>query len=237
MMSTQMAHRADEPLELKQLSDLKDFDEIDVLFGATNPNPERTGCPSRATLLALAQRRRNLNDPAYEHLTQCSPCYCEFRLVQEDGKVGSIRGVWWLSIAAALLLLIAGGWIYRAQQVPSPTGPVLVPEPQRAELDLRPYTVVRSGEAAPAGQRLEVGKGDLDLTVLLATGAEPGPYDLRLVDASSHELAIGSGRADIRNFVTTLQARLDLRSVPVGEYRLMVRRAGDDWHTYPVAVR
>jgi hypothetical protein len=36
----------------------------------------------------------------------------------------------------------------------------------------------------------------------------------------------------IRNFVTPLQARPDLRSVPVGECRLMVRHAGDDWHNY-----
>jgi hypothetical protein len=45
------------------------------------------------------------------------------------------------------------------------------------------------------------------------------------------------GRAEIRNFVTTLQAAIDLRSTPAGDFRLAVRRHDEGWHFYPAAVK
>lgn len=57
-------------------------DEIDQAFSSANPNPDRVGCPSRDVLLALAERRLDIDDPAYDHLGACSPCYREFRALQ-----------------------------------------------------------------------------------------------------------------------------------------------------------
>jgi hypothetical protein len=58
--------------------DLASLDEIDVLFGTANPNPDRTGCPPPETLEALARRELPMDHPAYVHLAECSPCYEEF---------------------------------------------------------------------------------------------------------------------------------------------------------------
>lgn len=57
-------------------------DDIDTFFGYANPNPTRTACVPDDVLLALARRERAIEDPTYEHLTKCSPCYREFRRLQ-----------------------------------------------------------------------------------------------------------------------------------------------------------
>ena len=57
--------------------------DIDEVFSRANPNPDRIGCPPRDTLVRLARRQQPIGDPAYEHLAKCSPCYREFRALQE----------------------------------------------------------------------------------------------------------------------------------------------------------
>lgn len=54
-------------------------DDIDEVLSWANPNPERVGCPSRETLMALPSRELPIGDPAYEHLLKCSACYREFK--------------------------------------------------------------------------------------------------------------------------------------------------------------
>jgi len=58
-------------------------DDIDEVLSWANPNPERIGCPSREKLIELARRALPLGDPAYEHLLKCSPCYREFRALND----------------------------------------------------------------------------------------------------------------------------------------------------------
>ncbi len=55
------------------------FDEV---LRAANPNPTRQGCPSHDVLVALSRRERPIEDPAYEHLLDCSQCYAEVRDLQ-----------------------------------------------------------------------------------------------------------------------------------------------------------
>jgi hypothetical protein len=59
-------------------------DAIDDVLTHANPNPSRTACPTKDTLAALATKSLPLDHPAYEHLTKCSPCYTEFRLLQKS---------------------------------------------------------------------------------------------------------------------------------------------------------
>lgn len=58
-------------------------DFVDELFGRGNPNPRRVGCLPRDTLIALARKERDIGDWGYEHLAACSPCYREFRAIQQ----------------------------------------------------------------------------------------------------------------------------------------------------------
>jgi hypothetical protein len=104
-------------------------------------------------------------------------------------------------------------------------------------LDLRPYSVTRSPTAPDAPPPLELPRGIVELTILLPVGSEPGPYDVRVFNAGQRSLAATQGDADIRDFITTLLATLDLRQVAPGDYDIAIRRSGDGWRIYPVLLR
>jgi hypothetical protein len=72
--------------------------------------------------------------------------------------------------------------------------------------------------------------------MLLPAGSEPGAYDVQLIDSASRPQASASGQADIRNFITTLETRIDLRSMTPGEYQLGLRRLGEEWRLFPARV-
>src|SRR5262245_19070694 len=99
--------------------------EIDLVLGNANPNPSRVGCPSRDVLIALASRNRPIDDPAYDHLIKCSPCYREVRALQQSSaaKPVGVRSRAWPAAAAAALIIVsaAGGWYLRYRsEVPAP---------------------------------------------------------------------------------------------------------------------
>jgi hypothetical protein len=51
------------------------------------PNPERVGCPVSAMIREVAFREELTKDPAWEHITHCSPCYAEFLKFKEEWRV------------------------------------------------------------------------------------------------------------------------------------------------------
>lgn len=219
-------------------------DEIDVLFGTANPNPDRVGCPPADMLAKLARRELSMDDPAYVHLTECSPCYREFRSLQQAGRLSAgwlprTSSARWIAAAALLLLLAIGGWFYArgGGGTPEAAAPPTIATARAVELDLRPYSVSRSERGSPTQPPLALSAERLELTLLLPVGSEPGPHDVRLLGAGDQVLAQASGQADIRDFVTTLRVEIDLGAVPAGDYRLAVRREGDDWSFYPATVR
>jgi hypothetical protein len=71
----------------------------------------------------------------------------------------------------------------------------------------------------------------------LPVGSEPGAYDIQLLDANLQSRASTRGVGEIRDFVTTIRATIDLRAMLSGTYQLAVRREGDDWRMFPARVR
>ena len=102
--------------------DLPVHDEIEEVLSRANPNPNRAGCPSPDTLIALARRVQPINDPAYEHLVKCSPCYREFRVLQEAETnalpAPTVRSspAWMLGAATVLLVALTGVWLTRGRE-------------------------------------------------------------------------------------------------------------------------
>jgi len=212
-----------------ELPKLRWPDEIDEIFGRANPNPTRQGCPSRDELIALARRQREMSDPSYVHLTRCSPCYLEVRVLQEEVRVHRRRR--WLRMAAAAILVIAlalGAWFVLNR-------PASVTEIQ-AQLDLRPYAQTRS-DVPDERQPLTLPRGRLTLNVILPVGFDPGTYDVQLLDTSLTSRASSTGTATTENFVTTLRTTLDIGAVPSGPYQLAIRQTGQDWQLFPATVR
>jgi hypothetical protein len=136
--------------------------------------------------------------------------------------------VWFIGVAAALLLAVALGWRFMAT---SRQGPEL-----RAQLDLRPYAVTRG-----IGQRsdlppLALPHGRTTLTVLLPTGSDPGPYEVQVLDSKLTSKAAAIGDATLEDHVTTLRVLIDAASL-AGQYQLAVRHTGDQWQMFPLVVR
>jgi hypothetical protein len=227
--------------------DVRFGDDIDEVLSRANPNQERVGCPPRDTLIGLARRAQPLGDPAYEHLVKCSPCYREFRALQEEHAhrqvppplVASHRG--WVTAAAVAVLAagLGGAWFFMNRQAPPETPPVSPTRTAevRTELDLRKFAVTRNDQASPEAPPVSLPIGVVDLTLLLPVGFEPGAYDIQVLDSDLKSRASARAVGEIRDFVTTVRATLDLRDVPGGAYQLAIRREGDDWRMFPANIR
>jgi hypothetical protein len=216
--------------------------EMDLLLGRAHPNPERVGCPPREMLVSLSRRELPIGDPAYEHLSKCSPCYQEFRALQQAdvaARTSAARRKRLAYAAAAVLVLaLAGSWFAltggNGATLSTPTVNETVP--QVASLDLRPLAVTRSEEQKSAGP-LEVPRGRVDATILLPVGSSPGVYEVRILDRDLRVRMSTTASAEIRNYITTLEATLDTSGLDVGDYQLTLRREGGEWQMFPLRVR
>ena len=54
------------------------MDLIREFFLDAFPNPDRAGCPDEETLMALAEGRLPIENPACLHVGSCSECFAEF---------------------------------------------------------------------------------------------------------------------------------------------------------------
>jgi hypothetical protein len=226
--------------------DLPVRDEIDEVLSRANPNPNRAGCPPRDALTALARRAQPINDPAYEHLVKCSPCYREFRALQDAATsarpVPAARrsSAWMLGAAAVLLVsLTAVWWLTRGERSDQDTAVASLANrtPVQAQLDLRKFAVLRSEQATADATAVRLPAKLVDVTLLLPVGSEPGSYDVQLLDGQLRSKGEATGTAVITDFVTTLNVRLNLLGLAPGAYQLAVRRQGDSWRMFPAQLR
>lgn len=216
--------------------------EMDLLLGRAHPNPERVGCPPREMLVSLSRRELPIGDPAYDHLSQCSPCYQEFRALQQGDAAARTsaarRKRLAYATAAVLVLAVAGSWFALRGDNGAPVSAPTVNEtvPQVASLDLRPLAVTRSEEQKSAGP-LEVPRGRVKATILLPVGSSPGVYEVRILDRDLRVRTSITASAEIRNYITTLEATLDTNGLDAGDYQLTLRREGGEWQMFPLRVR
>lgn len=203
--------------------------EFDELFGRGYPNPDRVGCPPREVLVSLARRERPIGDPAYDHIKECSPCYLEGRAIQEADALQQRRRVLtWAAAAVVALATGTGAWILTT------TTSISVDPEIEAQLDLRPYAIVRGETQTTERSPLQLPRKRVLLTLLLPTGSEPGPYEVQVRDSSIR--ASARGNAELRDYVSTLDVALGLAELPAGEYALAVRRDGNEWQQFPVRI-
>jgi hypothetical protein len=205
--------------------------EFDDLFGRGYPNPDRVGCPPREVLVSLARRERPIDDPAYDHIKECSPCYLEGRTIQEADALRHRRRI--LTWAAAAVLAVAAGsgaWMLTR-------GSGTVDTDIQAQLDLRPYAIMRGESQTTERPALQLPRGRLMLTLLLPTGSEPGPYEVEIRDTSALPKVSARGDANLQNQITTLEIAVNLGALAPGEFQLAVRRTGEDWQQFPLQVR
>jgi len=225
-------------------TDFRIENEMDLLFGRAHPNPAREGCPPPELLRRLARRELPIGDPAYDHFAKCSPCYKELRALQQADATklsAARRRRTILAAAAVVAVAVAGTWfIMRSTDGGAPaavTAPNTEAAAQTARLDLRPLAVTRSEDRKADTAPLEVPRGRVNATILLPVGASPGAYEVRILDKDLKARATAKGSADIRDFVTTLEAAIDASDLEPGDYQLTLRREGGEWQMFPLRVR
>ncbi len=200
-------------------------DELDYLFANASPNPNREGCPSRDELVRLSRLETPMGDAAYAHIVRCSPCFREMRALQQAGATRRRSRGW--AVAAAVVALIVGASWWMAR---SPKEGALV----AITIDLRPFAVMRGDTQSPPPAPVVIPRARLDATILLPLGADPGDYQVQLLDDAQAVRAEASGEASIIDSVTTLRAPLNMAALPAGRYELEVRRAGGEWRRVQV---
>jgi hypothetical protein len=140
--------------------------------------------------------------------------------------------------AAVVVLAITGSWLaLRQSGEPAISTPAAGDTARQvASLDLRPLAVTRS-EDAKSAKPLEVPRGRVNATILLPVGSAPGHYEIRILDGDLRVRASATGSAEIRNYVTTLDAAIDTSALDLGDYQLTLRREGGEWQMFPLKLR
>src|SRR4051794_35345404 len=159
-------------------------DEIDEVFARANPNPTRTGCPGEDILRSAARKALPIDHPVFEHLTGCSACYQEFRQLQQAVRVPSrVRPA--LAAAAVVLMTVAGLTYLGRNRVTGLPNTQSNATTQPLLIDYRGEGTTRSEAGDPARKSVTVPRANLETTIMLPVGAEPGQYELRLVDGAN----------------------------------------------------
>lgn len=182
------------------------------------PNPDRVGCPGRSRLEALAREksRPTVEAEDVQHVATCSPCFTEYETIRRAWK--RQRTVTAAALVAASLAIIAVASFFLLGRY---SAPQRVP---KQLVDLRPFESFRGAAPGSPGPVI-LRRENLVLVILLPIGSGEGKYVLRLLDASGATRIETTGNAMIKNYVTTVEAPFDLRSLPKGRFTLTVRRA------------
>jgi hypothetical protein len=76
----------------------------------------------------------------------------------------------------------------------------------------------------------------LNLQVRLPLGTEDGLYSLQFRDSSGAVEAETTGKAGWDGSAETLPARIDLRTIDPGPYKLAVRKGASSWRQYSLFI-
>ena len=195
------------------------------------PNPERRGCPGSGVLKAIASRKLTLEEaePWIEHLSSCSPCTREFADFRKNFQR---RRMLRLSAVAAAVLVVVGiaAWLFLRHQA----GPVRI---QAVTLDLTNQLILRGPEENPPNPPLQLPRGNLNLTVYLPVGSEPGTYEVQVLREPGQLVWSAQAEVKLENYKATLRARADFSNLKSGLYLLAIRQKGSSWTYSPLVLK
>lgn len=149
---------------------------------------------------------------------------------------------------AATILMVAGltGWaLFLRQKAPLVQRPKepLVPrqeEPlvtQTAVLDLRDRSAQRGAEAGPSLPPLEMARNASHLEIDLPLGSDEGLYDVRVTTTQGEPLLVATGRAKVKQGLTSMGVDVTPSTIRSGRCILKIRKHGSEWSSFPLVVR
>jgi hypothetical protein len=215
-------------------------DPIEELLLRAYPNPERKGCPGSEVIRSLANKAVSPDDPAWQHIWKCSPCFAEFRDLRDSRRrseraVRRKRNIYWAAAAAIILICIGAALaallLNRQKPVPQP-GPIAetakeAPPYPAAVLNLEGVSTTRSAEKNTSTGPVQIQtlpRRIVDLTVYLPRGSEDGQYQLEFLSARDEVLLSSTARAVITRGLTEFSMLLDLTKIAPGTYTVRSRR-------------
>jgi hypothetical protein len=195
------------------------------------PNPERRGCPGSDILKAIAFGKLTLEEagPWINHLSTCSPCTREFADLRKNHRTRRMLRL--SAIAAAVLVILGiGAWLFLWH----PAGPVRI---QAVTLDLTNQLILRGAEEHPPNPPLQLPRGNLNLTVYLPVGSEPGTYEVQVLREPGQPVWSAEAEVKLENHKATLRARADFHNLKSGLYLLAIRQKGMSWSYSPLVLK
>jgi hypothetical protein len=220
-------------------------DPIDKIRRTAFPNPERLGCPDPAIFDLLRHREISFDDPVWEHIDHCSPCYCQFSEIRESlftqDRTRDLRRVARLGLVIVAIVGL-GTSLYFWQKRSKNEGQSLVASKREAAVinfeDGSELRGARSPVGVAANSRIQhLPRNQLSLTVYLPLGSPAGVYELEISRSPEVQVWRAKARATIKDGLTSIPVEGDLRNLPAGEYRFRFRRLGETWHEKAVLLQ
>ena len=203
-----------------------------VLLQGGFPNPERTGCPDKSILKAIASRKVSPDTVMewIDHVGLCSPCYREYTEFRK--QVVWRKRAAYLTIAAAIIVVLSlGWWKWRSGQ------PVVITAHNYIVADMRDRLMLR-GDQGPGKGPLVFQRGFDDVSFYLPEGSRAGAYDVAIFHKEpTAPLVSAAGTATMENDKTIIKVTLDLSHIAPGNYLVGIRLPGTDWSYYPAVLK
>ena len=105
-----------------------------------------------------------------------------------------------------------------------------------AVLDLRDRSPQR-GEPGPALPPLEMARNIAHLEIYLPFGSDEGLYDVRVTTTQGEPLLVATGRAKLKQGLTSMGVDVTPSRIRPGRYILKTRKRGWEWSSFPLVVR
>ncbi len=152
-----------------------------------------------------------------------------------------------MAIAATIVVVACfAGWaLLLRQKAPMVLKPNEPPAPRQEEplvtetavLDLRDRSPQRGAESGPALPPLEMARNVSHLEIYLPFGSDEGLYDIRLTTTQSESVLVATGRAKLKQGLTSMGVDVRTSTIRQGRYILQIRKHGWEWSSFPLVVR
>ena len=203
------------------------------------PNPERRGCPGSAVLILIAKKKRPFEDPRWQHVTQCSPCYEEFLSYRPVAlrRRSLYRRLGRLAVVGVLILGGSGVWLFRHHARSVATVAQNRVESVAIHIGESPVRGPSSTAAAVAPPE-QLPRAYVHATIYLPLGAQSGTYTFELLKEENNTTPLLNFRAAaiIQDGFTVAQAYADLAKIPPGPYLFRFRRELGAWRYSNITV-
>lgn len=107
---------------------------------------------------------------------------------------------------------------------------------QTAVLDLRGRSAQRGAEPGPSLPPLEMARNVSHLDIYLPLGSDEGLYDVRVTTTQGEPLLVATGRAKVKQGLTSMGVDVTPSTIRSGRCVLKIRKRRSEWSSFPLIV-